>query len=179
MTSILNKPGRLKTKPTAFASLSSQVKKNQPFIMDLSTMEYLVFQGLPSEISVDAEPGWYAVASAGRNLPTYQYTGNESIITFTISWYSDEESREDVIRKCKWLESLTMNTGYDKPPPELLFAFGELFSKGKFIMKKAPYKIGLFNREMGMYPQLASQEITLARIWDSNPTPELSKQPDY
>ena len=159
--------------------LSSVNKPNQPYILNLQTMEYLTLLGLPAEIDVDTQPGWYSVASPGRNAPLYHYTGAETIISFSISWYSREESREDVITKCKWLEALTMNDGYDNPPPEVLFSFGALFTQGKFIVKSAKYRIGNFNREYSMYPQIAMQEIVLARVSDGNPTRKQILQKDY
>lgn len=145
-------------------------QNNQPIIVDLKTLNSLILQNIPPEVSVEPNSNWVALSSLGRNLPGYQFTGAEDTIKFDITWYCDDESREDVIRKCKWLEALSKPDGYDREPPLVQFIFGDLFRDSKFIVVDAPYKIGLFDRNYGLLPHYATQSLTLKKWASKNPT---------
>jgi hypothetical protein len=151
----------------------TQVKENQPYIVDLITLERLYFQNIPNTIKYSPESNWMAVASSGRNNPIYHYTGSEDILAFTLSWYSDELSKQDVIKKIKWLESLSKNDGYDNKPHPVQCVWGSMFRDAKWIVSSAgPVEMGLFDRTSGMFPKIATQELILKRITDTNRTRE-------
>lgn len=147
------------------------IKTNQPYILDLVTRERLVFQNVPLELSYDPDSRWLAVASPGRNNPIYHYLGSEDTLSFTLSWYSDDSTKQDVITKIKWLESLSKNNGYTEKPHMLQCVWGDLFRDAKWIMFKAgPARLSLFDRTAGMMPKLASQDIVLKRVVEQNRT---------
>lgn len=163
----------LKTKEEILASKYLEFsdtthKPGQPFLLDLVTLEKLFFQSLPKELIYQPTANWVAILTPGRNNAVYQYTGSEDILEFTLSWYGDDQWRSDVLRKCKWLEALTKNDGYDNPPHPVLLAFGRMFKGSKWIVEKASSNFSLFNREYNMLPQLAITEITLKRIHEGN-----------
>lgn len=143
-------------------------KPNQPFLVDLVTLEKLFFMGLPNELEMSPDANWVAVAPPGRNLALYQYVGGEDTLILNLSFFGLDISRQDVLRKCKWLHSLTRNDGYDRKPHPVSLYFGDLFRSSKWIVFSAPYKLALFNREFGMLPQLATVELTLKRISEQN-----------
>lgn len=146
----------------------SSHKLHQPFLLDLVTLEKIFFQNIPGEIDYDPQSNWNVVASPGRNTPLYQYTGAEDTISMTLSWYSDVESRQDVLKKCKMMEALSKNNGYDEKPHLVALMFGDLFRGARFIVEKAPYKLSMFSRPHGMLPQLATTELTLKRVNENN-----------
>lgn len=138
-------------------------KPNQPYLLDLTTLERVYFQTIPGDILVDSDTNWEAIIAPGRNNARYHYTGGEELIYFTISWYADHPSYQDVILKCKWIEALTKNDGYDNPPPTVQFVFGVLFRDSQWVVKRAPYRLSNFDREQGMLPKVATQDLVLAR----------------
>lgn len=142
--------------------------QNQPYFLDMVTCETLKFQTMPLELSYAPESLWSAIASSGRNNPLYHYTGSEDTLNFMLTWYADEQLREDVLKKCKWLESLSKNDGYTGKPHHVKLMFGRLFNEATWIVEKAPYKMSLFNRVHKMLPTLAVQEVTLKKITDNN-----------
>lgn len=144
-------------------------KPNQPVLIDLVNLERLYFQTIPTEIEYDPKTEWATLPSIGRNSPFYQYTGAEDTITFTVSWYSRDKDRKDVLSKCKWLESLSKPDGYENGVHPVQLIFGTMYKDSKWIVYSAPYRLRLFNRQIDMLPQLATQEITLKRISDINP----------
>jgi len=56
-----------------------------------------------------------------------------------------------------------------KPHPVKLI-FGDLFKSSKFIVKSAGYNLAMFNRQFGMLPALAMQEVVLVRVTEGNRT---------
>jgi hypothetical protein len=128
-----------------------------------------VFQTVPLELDNDPASNWAVLPSFGRNLPGYQFTSSEHIVTFDLTWYCDDETREDVIRRVKWLEALSKADGYEGSPHPIQFIFGDLYKDATFIVDKAPYKLREFNREYRMLPLLALQSVTLKKISNSNP----------
>lgn len=143
-------------------------KKNQPFILDMVTCEKLFLQTIPLELGMNPETGWNVVMAAGRNTPLYQYTGAEDSLSFTLTWYADEENKQDALRKVKWIEALGKNNGYDEKPHHVKFVFGKMFQDAEWIVFAMPYKMSVFDRESGMFPNQIQQEITLKRILTRN-----------
>lgn len=141
---------------------------NQPYFLDMETSETLFLQTIPTEFNYEIDSSWNTITSAGRNNPLYHYTGSEDTLNFTISWYADQESREDVLANCKWLESMSKNNGYIEKPHRLKFMFGRMFSDSIWIMHKASYRSSLFNRQHNMLPCLAIQEISMKRVTEVN-----------
>lgn len=145
-------------------------KINQPYILDMVTLERLFFQTIPPNLDMNPESKWATLEAPGRNNPLYAYGGSEDTLKFSITWYANSASRQDVLLKCKWLESLTKNNGYDEKPHRVKFIMGQLFQDANWIIETAPYKLGQFNREIGMLPCFATQELTLKRITVNNRT---------
>lgn len=160
-----------KTVANNVTGVPSIQKTNQPYILDLITRERLFFQNIPTDLKYNPESNWGPVASPGRNNPLYQYTGGEDTLTFTLSWYADVATKDDVIKSIKWLEALGKNNGYDEKPHPLQCVWGMLYRDAKWIMHSAgPINLSLFDRAVGMLPKMASQEIILKRITTINRT---------
>jgi hypothetical protein len=131
-------------------------------------IEALQIQTVPMEITVDPIANWATIPAIGRNNPFYHYTGGEDEITFTLDWYSVREDNEDVIEKCRWVESLSRADAYSKEPPRILLIFGRLFKYDTWIIKSARYRLSLFNKEQGMFPRQAYQELMMSKVTSKN-----------
>lgn len=146
-------------------------KPNQPYILDLVTLERLYFQNIPNDHKYNPDASWAVIASPGRNTPIYLYDGSEDVLSFTLSWYCEESDRQDVLTKVKWLESLTKNDGYDNKPHPVQCVWGQMYRDAKWIVFSAgPINWGLHDRQFGMLPKLATQELVLKRIAEVNRT---------
>jgi len=144
---------------------------------DLETQETLVVQYVPEKLNYDPDSSIMAIATYGRNNPRYHFTGSEDTLTFRLDWHAEEEARNDVIRKCRWLESKTKNDGYVKGLPRIQFGFGDLFGfEEVWLITNAKYELSLFDRPVGMLPKQAYQDITMKRITTSNRTTEEIKK---
>lgn len=131
----------------------------------------LRLQTVPQEVEYTPNSKFVALASAGRNNPLYHYTGSEDIIKFSISWYSNEETRRDVIKSCRWLESMSKGDGDKGIHPVLLLMGTSLFNDNtQWLIQSAPYSMKLLSANNDAFPLLATQEITLARITPGNRT---------
>jgi hypothetical protein len=182
------------------AKLSSPVERENiggfrnVAIVDLSTMSRIYLQFVPDELEYEPQSNIEAIASFGRNLPNYHFSGGEDTLKFEIRWVAqassknpnqkfetlddlefhlsepDENLQRDVITRCKWLESLTKPNGYQGKLPEVAFLFGDMFVNAKWIVAAAPYKMSMFDGAQGLFPRIATQSITLKRVQDTNQT---------
>lgn len=154
--------------------------------MVTSPTQYIEFQTIPKELSIDSESTWAIIYSMGRNTPMYHYTGSESILDFEVSWYcNDPDNPAEVATKCRLLEAWSKANGYGASPPILKLQWGNenedsLFQDQYWILTKANYKFSNWrvnnsSREAGsyvastyknpnMYPSTATQEIQLRRV---------------
>lgn len=123
--------------------------KNEIIIMNISTTPYIciTLQNRPPEIDVDPQSTWVEVKSMGRNVPFMMYTGASDTLSFDISWFSNQKDRrDDVITKCRLLESWTKSNGYNAAPPILKIKWGssDIFTSAYFILYSAKYTLQNF-----------------------------------
>jgi hypothetical protein len=149
--------------------MSISYEKNLYFV-DLVTFDRLEIQFVPDKLSYKPDSKFIAIESSGRNNPIYHYTGSEDTLTFRLDWHAKDEDRRDVIDKCRWLEALSKNNGWEEPPHPVMLVFGNLFetSTDNWLVTAAPYDLDNFRVASFMLPVQAYQEITLKRIANHN-----------
>lgn len=148
---------------------TSELIKNDIVIANLNVSPAisLVIQNRPDRLRVEPAATWAAVKSMGRNNPFYFYTGGEDTITFDISWYSvDADHRDDVVNKCRLLESWARADGYSASPPTLRIQWGNsgLFEDDLFILAAAPYELTHFQNASRMMRRYDNDPDTGQRI---------------
>ena len=177
-------------------SLNPKRKKPNVKAWILNTMEepykYIEFQTKPSNIKVNPQTNWATIRSMGRNLPMYHYTGAEDTIEINISWYQDNKQyADDVLNKCRILESWSKANGYLSSPPLLQIVLGDgegPFDGQYFILYSASYELthfGVFQykdqkrssqrdqdiaSDVKYFPVIARQSLVFKRVMDTNPT---------
>lgn len=135
---------------------------------------------IPRELNWNSQSNFVSIRPVGRNNPKYHYTGSEDNLEFEVDWYSLDVNRDDVIKNCRYLESLSKADGDSNPPHRVLLKWGEgdvLFRDITFIVIGAPYTLSRFNKSQYMnntlqktdlLPIQAIQKVTLARITRDN-----------
>lgn len=156
----------------------------------------IVIQNRPNELSVEPVPTWGEIKSMGRNNPFMIYGGSVDTIQFEVSWYAtDEQFRDDVVNKCKLLESWTKADGYTASPPNLKIVWGDsgLYDDAIWVLTGASYRLANFQdyafipdpnepnaRQLGkgefqnlkLNPNTATQTLTFKRVTIQNLTHE-------
>lgn len=182
---------RHKQEDNPLATLQKKQYNNQIIIINPNTSPYtkIVIQGMPHEVEVNPESNWATVKSMGRNNPFMFYTGGEDTISFDISWYAVQEDREDVITKCRLLESWTRANGYNASPPVLYLSWGSsnLFKDDSFILASAKYTLSNFQNsarkevsrrvdsehiDLKLLPNCAVQQLVFKKVTPINTTHE-------
>lgn len=176
----------------------SSIPQNEIIIFNLHTSPYssLVIQNRPTEVQVSPSSSWVAVRSMGRNNPFYMYTGGEDTLSFEISWFVNDPSHiEEVVAKCRILESWSKADAYNQAPPTLKISWGNsnLFGNYDWILESCPYRLTNFqnasrdsvgrldlSRNTGMasvgvidkqlYPACAVQNLTFKKVTFNNST---------
>ena len=155
---------------------------NDIFIINDNVAPYisLKLQNRPDSIDINPHGTWAAVQSMGRNNPFMMYTGGEDTVSFEISWYaSDNKHRDEVLMKCKLLESWCKADGYNAAPPVLRIKWGSsgLFDNCYFILESALYRLTHFQdkvksngtiQDLHLYPNCATQQLTFKRVSMTN-----------
>lgn len=138
------------------------------FVSVKDTNDRLEIQFVPPDLSISRNPSIQTIDIVGRNNPLYQYSGGATELAFELDFFAQEESREDVIKRCRWLESFTFNDGYENPPSQVKLVYGQLFRDEVWIVKSVKYKLSLFNKVKGYLPQQAYVSVVLALDPKSN-----------
>lgn len=168
------------------------MQKNQVIIFNLTSVpyQYLVIQNRPTSVEFKGETTWASIKSMGRNSPMYHYTGAEDTLQFNISWYcNDPEHPDEVINKCRLLETWSKANGFKAAPPILKIKWGDgigennetLFEDHLYILISATYSMGDFKSyaskgtgsdklfiNKGLFPATATQELIFKRVSSSN-----------
>lgn len=155
-----------------------------------NSYEYIEIQNRPYEINFKPETTWATIKSMGRNTPLYHFTGAEDTVQFNITWFArDPNYLEEVVDKCKLLESWSKADAYTSAPPILKLQWGdsEIFEDDLFILSSATYTFSNFNNLFlgsldrhrlsnnlpvngRLLPRCATQEIILKRTSVNNLT---------
>lgn len=138
----------------------------QCYIIDVDSEkanDYLDIQFVPRQLFFERNVKMEGVNIIGRNLPSYQYLGGESTVAMTLDFFANENSRRDVMRSCKWLESLTYNEALDEPPHRVIITFGKLFRNEYWVVKSCSYRVDNFNKVKGFLPQQAYVDLVFGR----------------
>lgn len=139
-------------KPRVLRGSQRTKRANELYIVDLITGEKIGMQFVPRELDYKPESSFVAIESMGRNNPLYHYTGSEDTLSFELDWHIESNMFDDVLGKCKKLEALSKNNGFDEPPHPVLLVWGGLmFSDAKWLMVAAPYKLSGFYNKIGLF----------------------------
>ena len=183
----------VKSKFEALAGITAR-RKNEIIIINPSVSPYqsIILQNRPDELNIDPKSTWVSINSMGRNNAFMMYTGGEDTISFEISWFAnDKEHRDEVVWKCKLLESWSKANGYLASPPLLHIKWGasEIFSDTDFfILESARYTLTNFQDQarkpgvgydqssefldLKLNPSCAKQTLSFKRVTLANTTHE-------
>lgn len=168
----------------------SRDNNNQIIIYNTSATpyEYIALQTRPLQVDFKGETSWATIKSMGRNTPIYQYTGAEDTLQFNISWYSTDLSNPDeVVNKCRLLESWSKSNGYLTAPPVLQIQWGNkedyhMLVNHDYILISTTYSLKNFNNgarrrgdrntwesyNLNLWPSIATQELVFKRVSSHN-----------
>ncbi len=139
------------------------------YLTALRSLEKLEIQFVPSDIVTNRRPFIGGVSVIGRNNPLHHYTGGLSTMTLNLDFHAEDTNMEDVIRKCKWLESLAYSDGNDNPPERIKPTFGRLFRAHEiYIVTAVQVTMSRWSSENGWLPRQAYVKLTLALDPDRN-----------
>jgi len=123
--------------------------------------ESLRLQFVPNDFTWNRQGNYSEVVVVGRNHPRYHFIGGKDTIGIQLDFYSDEEGRDDVYRKVRWLQSLIYNDGSFGHVKHIKLTFGDMFKGQQWVVKSANAKMSHFNKFYGMMPQRALVDLVL------------------
>lgn len=146
--------------------------KDNCYFIDLDAEDVneakLAFQFIPKVFERNRSVNIDSVAIVGRNVPSYHYTGGETTLSFELDFFAEEQSRQDVMRRCNWLEALTYNEGRLVYPHRVVLSVGKMFRNQVWVVKACSTTYDNFHKQHGFLPQQAYVRITLG-LWAELP----------
>ena len=139
------------------------------YLTAVSSLESLELQFVPKTLNKSRDISNASIAVVGRNNPFIHYTGGTTTLDFDIDFHADADNRQDVIRKCNWLESLGYND-MNKPPELVILTFGDIFrrTREQWVVKKVTPSFNNFDSEFGFLPKQATVSIGLELVTKVN-----------
>jgi hypothetical protein len=120
----------------------------------------LEFQFIPKEFDWQRNADIETLKIIGQNLPDFQYTGGQTTLNLQLDFYAQDEDRKDVLRRARWLESLTFSEGQSAPPHRVKLVFGDFFRDTDiWHVKSTRIKYSNFHKQYGFLPQQAYIDI--------------------
>ncbi len=139
------------------------------YFIALRSLERLEIQFVPEKLEINRKPNVQQVEIVGLNLPKLQHQGGGRNITLELDFHAEDQNREDVIRKCLWLESLTYRDGPDKPAERVRLIFGRLFNRDIWMVESVKYELKNFHRQFDYLPTQAYATVTLVQDGELEP----------
>lgn len=97
------------------------------YLTAIRSLEQIKIDYLPKSISPNRSSDIADLKIIGRNNPVHHYLSGSNTITLDLDFYAKEKNREDVIKKCRMLESWAVNDGFDKKPEQVRITLGSIF----------------------------------------------------
>lgn len=138
------------------------VTEGRLYFVEIETKERLEIMFVPDKLERDRIPAIAPIKIVGRNNDKYHFTGGETVLSFRLDFFSEDENREDVYEKCMWLESLMYNGVGNEPPSRVQLVFGgKMFKKDIWIVERAKAEYSLFHKQQYYLPQQAYVDVVL------------------
>lgn len=123
--------------------------------------ERLPIQFVPSSLDYNRTSGIANIEVVAKTNPLRQWTGGDTKLNFSLDFYSVEESREDVFKKVKWLQSLSYPNDLGEIP-KVRVVFGDLFLEEVWLVENVGVKFSNFHPQKNWLPIQATVDISLA-----------------
>jgi len=134
------------------------------YIIELAEpYERMEIQFVPETISVPRNANLKSVSIVGRNNDILQYTGGGENLQVTFDFLSDDEHREEVVKKVAWLKSLTMKDGNSGIYRNVMLIMGDLFQNEIWAVSSVEPSFSHFDDEHNWLPLRASVVVKMIR----------------
>jgi hypothetical protein len=127
------------------------------------SLERIEIQYVPRELTDSRGAQYSEVQIVGRNNPILSFGGGADELTFELDFYSEEDNKEDVIRKVRWLQSLVNADGYDDGPEDVRLTFGKLYANYLWRVKTVIARFSNFAENKNWMPQQAYVRVVLSK----------------
>ena len=135
--------------------------KLKMIIIDPDEYDTVDFQYVPDNLSFNRRIDMQEVKPILRNIPKYHYSGGSTTLKFRLDFFANNESRQDVIDRCRQIEALGYSDGYDKPKQQIQLVWGTLFRNEIWEVLDVKYDLLDFKPDADFMPQQAFVDITL------------------
>ena len=122
--------------------------------------ERLAIQFVPQKLSLQRDSKLSSVEVIGRENPLRYWTSGDTSLNLSLDFHSEVENREDVMRKVRWLESLTYQDAQGLVP-RVKLVFGAMFQEEVWYIRSVATKLSHFHPQYDWLPCQAYVALSL------------------
>lgn len=139
------------------------------YLTALETLERIEIQYVPKQLSMNRIANVAELMVIGRNNPLYHFSSGSKTLSLELDFHAEEQNREDVVRKTRWLEALAASDGFAGGQEKVRLTFGRLFKDNEvWTLKNCVVNLELFDPANGWLPRQAYVMLELALDPDHN-----------
>lgn len=150
------------TQRTAQGRVKLSTTEGRLYFIALGSLDRLDIQFVPDQLTINRNPNIANIQVIGRNNPIYHFISGDTVLNFELDFHAMEENRQDVIRKCRWMEHLAYNNGFQQEPEKVKLVFGDVFRDEVWTVTRVSYSLSNFNKQKGFLPQQAYVQVQLS-----------------
>lgn len=138
------------------------------YIVEVETLEQIECQYMPNELTRNNTAEINKIKTVARNNPFPGYSGVETDMMFSLDFYSEQEDREDLMSRVKWLEGLTYGQAFNARPVKIRIVWGRFLNKFTFCVNNVNVKFAQMNKYHDGLPLMAMVDLNLSLDMDEN-----------
>lgn len=123
---------------------------------------------MPNELQRGNTGETNKIKTVARNNPFIGQSGVETDITFSLDFYSEQEDREDLMSRVKWLEGLTYSEAFNARPVRVRIVWGKFLNKFTYSVNSVNVRFSQMNQYHDGLPLMAMVDLNLSIDHDEN-----------
>jgi len=123
----------------------------------------LQVQYMPLQIQYNRKATVKNLPVIGRNEDLKQFSGGNTDLNFSLTFYAVDVDGNDAMQKAKWLESMTYRDT-SKPPSRLKIIFGDVFKDDIWVLKTCNETMRVFQPANNWMPRYITLQLQLTKV---------------
>jgi hypothetical protein len=126
----------------------------------------LEIQFVPNELSYKRDSKLSTIDVIGRENPLRHWSGGDTSLDLQLDFYTEAENRQDVMKKVRWLQSLTYKNEQGIVP-RVKLVWGDMFLEEVWYIASLGIKLDNFHPQYNWIPCQALIDLSL-QIYGQN-----------
>lgn len=131
------------------------------FLATVDGSDVVEFQFVPNEMDDARTNKLVNIPVVGRSNDQFQYVGGEDTLNLTLTFYADDDNRENAMKSVRLLKALGMNNAGFGPARRLKLIMGNLYPREVWSLKRVSSQLKGFDKDNDYLPIYATVNLQL------------------